>query len=346
MPRASPAHRLAFGAQALRARLNLSTRSKWACYLPDGLRPEGVQPPTYGTKEAVPVDSDCTSCSTGSDNRTKRASRSGYEPLGIPVLGQVWRLSQDANGCREVQYAMEQTSDDDALLTIMLELEPHAWDAMRCPFANHVLQKGITLLRPSALQFIIDVIVKGNLSAAAARHKYACRIVQRLVEHCCPHQVAPIISAIITEASSVACNPYGNYVIQHLLDHGSESQQVLLHEEVLSDIRSVSADHYGSAVVNAILGCGRHVQLRQKLAQAFLEDVTLLVSLVCSRHGGNSVRLLLDILVVEDRNKILSLLSTAAPSLNKSRYGRAAANSLGIDVGTCIVPVGGAAGGA
>ena len=65
----------------------------------------------------------------------------------ISLAGRVWELSQDSKGCREVQLAIEEASDD-VRRGLLAEIAGHVLDAMRCPHANHVLQKCITCSRP------------------------------------------------------------------------------------------------------------------------------------------------------------------------------------------------------
>ena len=55
---------------------------------------------------------------------------------------------QDAKGCRDVQRAIEEAADDVTRSRLVTELAGHVLDAMRCPHANHVLQKCITCSRP------------------------------------------------------------------------------------------------------------------------------------------------------------------------------------------------------
>ena len=65
------------------------------------------------------------------------------------LAGRVWELSQDSKGCRDVQLAIEQATDELRRL-LVAEVAGHVLDAMRCPHANHVLQKCITSSRPES----------------------------------------------------------------------------------------------------------------------------------------------------------------------------------------------------
>eukprot|EP00425_Heterocapsa_triquetra_P030434 CAMPEP_0195111272 /NCGR_PEP_ID=MMETSP0448-20130528/95440_1 /TAXON_ID=66468 /ORGANISM="Heterocapsa triquestra, Strain CCMP 448" /LENGTH=121 /DNA_ID=CAMNT_0040148037 /DNA_START=39 /DNA_END=401 /DNA_ORIENTATION=+ len=91
-----------------------------------------------------------------------------------PVPGNVWRLARNSTGCRRVQQALEDAASDDERVKLVQELRGHVWSAMRCPFANHVLQKCFVTMRPCALQFIIDeLMAKGTKSIVkAAQNEY------------------------------------------------------------------------------------------------------------------------------------------------------------------------------
>merc|ERR1719191_966809 len=112
---------------------------------------------------------------------------------------------------------------------------------MRCPHANYVIQKCISVMRPANLQFIIDELALGSpgMVTYAARHKYGCRIVQRLLEHGLPAQVQKLAERLLDDAVATCLHPYGNYVMQHLVEHGTPAQRSRLslvlqqHAEVL-----------------------------------------------------------------------------------------------------------------
>merc|ERR1719343_1869951 len=135
------------------------------------------------------MDSLCCATSREDDNAAHPAAIDVHDIS--PLSGRVWSLARDAQGCREVQNALEAARTEEERLAIAMELQSHVWDAMRCPHANYVLQKSIALLKPLSSQFIIDEIVRKGARAVAqaAKHKYGCRIIQRLLEHCKTAQV-------------------------------------------------------------------------------------------------------------------------------------------------------------
>merc|ERR1712218_69696 len=97
---------------------------------------------------------------------------------------------------------------------------------MRCPHANHVLQKCITLLQPDDVQFIVDELLgRDGLMVQATKHRYGCRIVQQLLKRCPSEQVERIVEVLLSDALALSCHPFGNFVMQCLLEHGTEDQR-------------------------------------------------------------------------------------------------------------------------
>lgn len=238
------------------------------------------------------------------------------------VAGRVWRLSQNARGSREVQHAMETASSEDARVRLASELRGHISEALRCPHANHVLQKCIECLSPHNTQFIIDELMArpGSISYAA-RHKYGCRIVQRLLESCLPQQVSGLIETLLADAFQIARHPYGNYVMQHLLVYGTADQKCRLGTVLAENAAAMGQDDYGSAVMTAamIYSC---LEQQKLLARAIVRASGLLLSMALARHGSGAARVALQVLEGPERQEAQQQLMAEIRSLRSSSYSR------------------------
>jgi pumilio RNA-binding family len=246
-------------------------------------------------------------------------------PDSIPYLrGFVWDLSRDARGCRQVQDAFEVAVSDDQRIDLASELHSHVWEAMKCQNANHVLQKCISTMRPSASQFIIDEIMHGGANAVGrvARHRYSCRILQRLLEHCSSEQMSGLVENLLDDAVPLATHIYANYVMQHLLEYGTEKQ--------VHRLTQLLADH-ASMVGENMFGCGvlhkafEHADQEAQvvLADAILGQAHLVMAMACSRHGNAAVKLALQVASIPQRQAALQELMAHEEVLKASRYGRA-----------------------
>ncbi|CAE7408250.1 APUM1 [Symbiodinium necroappetens] len=336
---------LAFPLRALIERINSNEDPPWASYLSAGVvraersvrqeedRMQDTLPRLLGARKIECGLGNLSSggCCGGRDivlTGGVAGSITGGMTGGMTSLvGRVWELSQDSKGCRDVQLALEQAGEDLRRL-IVAEVAGHVLDAMRCPHANHVLQKCITSSRPADCQFIIDEIMACNgFVELAARHKYGCRIIQRLLERCSTAQVECVANAILSDVSGIARHPYGNYVLQNLLEHGTPAHRHKLAEELRKEIVPICQDSFGSAVVAAALS-----QLCKEdaisLARAIVQEQGLLTFMAHARHGHSAVRLLLQALDGPDLARARELLCAELPSLKVSRYGRIVASWL------------------
>lgn len=306
----------AFPVQALLDRLGAAPEAQpWACYLPRRLRPAGVPAPLPGVHGGHLHPKDYTPDSQ--DSLRISPSMASCEP----VTGRVWRLSQDATGCREVQHALEASTGQDEREAIAGELRGRIAEAARCPHANHVVQKLVVTMRPQSLQFIIDELMAGGGSVQAARHKFGCRILQRLLEHCPPAQVSDLVEAVLAEAVPISRHPYGNYVMQHLLEFGTGEQKHRLAQVLEREMRGLGSDTYGCAVVSSALCHSSHGD-QLALARTLLKEPGLLVYMACTRHGHLAVTHALQVLEGQERLEARQHLAAESTALCSSRYGR------------------------
>lgn len=237
----------------------------------------------------------------------------------VSLSGRIWKMSRDACGCRLVQSALDKAATDQEKEALTYELHGHVWEAIHCPHANHVLQKVVVLLRPEALQFVVQELLAGG-AINASRHKYGCRVVQRLIEYCPPHQTCGIVDALLQELTSVAGHPYGNYVIQKAVQHGLQVHQQFIVSAIKADIGSFATDPNLSAVLGAAIEhCDAH---SAELAAMLVEDGRLLVAMACSRLGHASISHVLDALSPSHYAQAKRLLRNERKTLRASRFGK------------------------
>jgi len=68
---------------------------------------------------------------------------------------------------------------------------------------------------------------------ALAMHPYGCRVIQRILEHCNPEQIACIMDELREQTDTLVFDQYGNYVIQHVLEHGRAEDK----SQIISQLR-------------------------------------------------------------------------------------------------------------
>jgi len=312
---------LPFPLRALLERMNANESPPWGTHLnPDCLRAERsarkqiAQDPLEDLPRLLgasrwQVPAPTKACGISSSHSTE-------------VVGRVWELSQDPAGCREIQKAFD-CATDELKLALALELQGHVLEAMKCPHANHVLQKCITLLRPHHLQFVVNEIMAcPDAIQLAARHKFGCRIMQRLLEHGLPDQVRDLGDALLDQVVDIARHPYGNYVLQNLLENGNAVQKQKLIVELREDVAITCMDSFGCKVVAAALSHSANRDDVVHLAEQIAKEPGLLVTMAHSRHGHAAVQLVIQALEGADRRAAEAQLTAELAALRVSRHGR------------------------
>lgn len=172
--------------------------------------------------------------------------------------GRVWTLAQHRLQCRQLQAALDAMDSEEERVLFFQEMQGHVNEASRCPHANYVLQKCISVASHPQLDFVIDEITrKGSRSATmVARHKYGCRIVQRLLERCSRQQVELLAKRLLdVDVLGTCSHPYGNYVMQHLYEHGTANARERLLSFLLQDSERLINEHQ-CAILTKVLSVG------------------------------------------------------------------------------------------
>lgn len=177
-------------------------------------------------------------------------------------------LALQVYGCRVIQKALETTSVVEQL-SLINELKGHVTKCAQDQNGNHVLQKCIEVASWSNnfsivgnheirrqvactdVQFIIDGFI-GKV-AELSTHTYGCRVVQRILEHCSPEQIRPVLSEIIYDCRELVKDQFGNYVVQHVISHGEDDQRDVVKRALIPDIARWSQHKYASNVVEKCL---------------------------------------------------------------------------------------------
>jgi len=244
----------------------------------------------------------------------------GSSEVPASLQSQVWRLSQDAQGCRVVQRALEEAESDAVRRAIALELTGHVGEATTSPHGNFVVQKCIALLPATALDFIIVELCMNHIPWVA-RNKFGCRVLQRLLEKCPPAQLCGVVDALLPELAELARHPYGNYVVQHLLEHASAGSKRRVVVVLASEARRLVEDYIGCAVVIVGLSKGAE-EHRRLLARTLVNEPELLTQVACARRGHVVVSCVLQLLRGAERDAARGELAARREILRQSRFGR------------------------
>jgi len=305
-----------------------SSRSK-------GLLRDKPQRLSLGSAEALPLAidepayirlGDCLSpVSTSVGDALSETSLSSHRERS--AVEDPWSHSQDPAGSRRVQEALDEASEE-TRIAMLQEFHSRAVKAMKDPHANHVLQKCISIMAPSSLQFMVDELLeRDGLATAVARHRYGGRIVQQLLKKCDTSQVSGLAEALMQETVALACHTFGNFSVQHLLQVGTKEQQQRLLQTIIGSAETICRSKVGEGVVAAALDQGSPEE-RLRIARAVLLAPGLLVEVAQGRHGHKLVLRMLQVLDDQESLQAHMILAMNIAALRASRHGRTVAKHL------------------
>merc|ERR1712176_548942 len=160
--------------------------------------------------------------------------------MGVVTPENVRELASHPEGTRTVQRALDEASSDDARRELALQFKGHVWSTVMCPYANYALQKCVATLRPVDVQFIIDELSQGSNVLELARHKFGCRLLQRLFEHCRADQVHHLGGILLTEGIQLCRHNYGNSIaVLNLAFEVCDVEQRLILGRVICETRGL-----------------------------------------------------------------------------------------------------------
>jgi len=139
-------------------------------------------------------------------------------------------------------------------------------------WGNHVLTKVIEEMPLDALGPLIQ-LVQEKTSVAVAKHKFGCRVLDRLIDQT-PDMASSImkglIDPLVDEAAELAKHPFGNFVIKHILEHDEKGYyRSSLVQQLLPLVPELASLKVGSHLAEELLRRSR-VEEQQAIATEIL----------------------------------------------------------------------------
>jgi hypothetical protein len=249
-------------------------------------------------------------------------------------------LALQVYGCRVIQRALEVTQVGEQLALIR-QLKGHVMKCVVDQNGNHVLQKCIEaaswkraaecnglghqrFVRGEDIQFIIDSFV--GHAAALSTHSYGCRVIQRVLEHCAPAQIRPLLNEIIFKCRELVKDQFGNYVVQHVISHGEPDQRNIVMQAVLPEIARWSQHKYASNVVESCLEHATKEEIRQIVDFILQCDESgatcALLPMMKHMYGNYVVQKLLERADDHDRQRIICIIRHNEDYLKRFTFGK------------------------
>lgn len=207
-------------------------------------------------------------------------------PPEVVLQNKVFQLSMDQDGSRLVQASL-QASDRRVQGGILSELRGHVCEMLGSPHANHVLQCVIELLPPSAVGFIFEEISQRWEPEFLAKHKFGCRVFERMIEHfpCTAGHMLPgwthFLDRLLSDAAVHCFHAFATFIMQHLMEHGGEEHKQVIVAAVMQDLERSALDSHASGVLDKALSFLPHDE-QLLLASKILEVDGLLGRMAAS----------------------------------------------------------------
>lgn len=234
------------------------------------------------------------------------------------VIGRVLELSRHPDGCRVVQRALGRCV---SLIqgAVESELKGHVVALVESASGNYVIQKCIEELPLESSRFIVREVEAQALYLA--RHRYGCRVHQRILEHCRTSDIQGFTTELLRHRTSLIEDPYANFVAQHLLQFGRPETQELMVEALLVDPVKFGSNKHGSNVVEKALTAVPGAADRVTAYLLTIDDDTGMGTLAASKYGNFVIQHLLRASTYKLRLEMADRLRAMAPMLREG-YGR------------------------
>lgn len=237
------------------------------------------------------------------------------------LRGFVLPMSLDSRGCRVIQRALELAGAQEQV-TLAQELRGHVREALESPHANHVLQRAIELMRPSSVHFVLAELREWGRPSSLAKHRYGCRVLERLIEHFPLASLEAFLAEILEESRELSRHVYGNFVVQHVLEHGEQTHRRHIVDMLMRDLLGAATDQHACSVLDKALSyCSQEDQ--QRLAQRLLSEEGLLATMANFRGGFAATQRLFKVVGGKLLDEARSQIKHRASDIIRTKHGRA-----------------------
>ena len=235
---------------------------------------------------------------------TPRSSNPRLTVHDLPI--EVWScivpLAMDKLGCRVLQSALDD-ADNRCRVAIAEAFRGNVCSTIDSENGNHVLQRVVELVAPQSIRFIVSEICEHSSPAFISRHRYGCRVFERLLEHFPALFLFDLVEGVLQDIVGLCGNQYGTYVAQHILEHGLPMHKLRLADALLAHVKWAALNQYAVCVLDSAM-CYATVEYQRRIANAVLEYEGLLNQMAVSRRGSPAAARVIRSLDVDSAVKI------------------------------------------
>mmetsp|Transcript_109887 Transcript_109887/g.218264 ORF Transcript_109887/g.218264 Transcript_109887/m.218264 type:complete len:492 (-) Transcript_109887:397-1872(-) len=211
------------------------------------------------------------------------------EKLLKELENHVWEASQDKEGCHVMQLALKECTTK-LWPRLLEELKNKVWEAVDHPHANFVLQTIVEVTNRQSSRFIIEECMERAVDLA--KHRYGCRILCRISEHCLgDEQAMKLIEKVLQDdhtVSTLCCHNFGHHVVQQIMEKGSPEHKKAIANVLSTDLMKNAQSRHASYIIEAAFDWCEEED--KKMLREKLLTNTNIVDLAKHQFGGFVVK--------------------------------------------------------
>lgn len=236
-------------------------------------------------------------------------------------------LALSEHGCNLVQKAID-ISPLAEQARLSLQFHGHVMEMIESKHANYVLSKFVEVLPPSAVAFVLKELE--GCEVATAKHRFGCRIWERLIEYCSEEaQMCASLDAIVKETAALCKHNFGVFVVKHIIEHGSFERRSAVLDLMVSQVHIFAMNRNASHVVQ----CGLesfHAKGKRDIVETLLQGKGdfALDKVACNRYGSFVVEQILKMRESCMRDAVQARLTPFLSQLQESKFGGRVATAM------------------
>lgn len=164
------------------------------------------------------------------------------------VADSMWQEAMQNHRCRVVETAFD-VADQDEKNMLAEGFRGRIKVAIESPTGTHVVLNCIEANSVIGAEIVMDEI--RDDFPFFAKHRFGCRVLQGLLEHCTHTQVSQMVDEIMLHVRDLITHPFGNFVIQHILKYGTSEDRQGIVRYLVMEIFNLSRHSVASHVVEA-----------------------------------------------------------------------------------------------
>ena len=212
--------------------------------------------------------------------------------IGIEaVLGRVYELAKDQNGCRTLQRLLENNNTEsiNAAILMVPEIISHIEKLMIDPFANFLMQRLFELLPNDKRLEICTAAVPYLFSVSLTSH--GTFSVQKIIETVSTNEEIELIrEGTRDHIVNLVIDQHGNHVVQKILNRFSHLESQYVYEELSKNCVTVATNKQGCCVLQRCIEFASQAQ-KSLIISSILQSAALLVR---DPYGNYVIQYILD----------------------------------------------------